>query len=91
MAGVGVRDPDAVRAPRSEDPRLKELCGEFEGIFLGILLKEGLSGSPSDDEEEDAGGRMLLESAIEHTARDMGREDGMGLGQALYESIRDRP
>ncbi len=71
----------------TEDRRLKALCNEFEGILLGVLLKEGLIAESMADEEESSSGVALLESAVEHAARDMGRQGVLRLGEMMYASL----
>jgi len=71
----------------TEDRRLKALCNEFEGILLGVLLKEGLIAESMADEEESSSGVALLESAVEHAAQDMGRQGVLRLGEMMYASL----
>ena len=95
------RDISSVRNPpvappagaARDDARLREVCGEFAGVLLGVLLKEGLTGHAlgGQDDQEAPGADMLLETAVEQTAREMGRSGAMGLSDMLYEQLTGGP
>ena len=78
--------------PRSklerEQLRLKEACQDFEGVFISILLKEGMKpGQNSDAESTVESGMMMQEFAIEQCAKEMGRNGTVGLADVLYEQL----
>jgi hypothetical protein len=75
------------------DERLREACGEFAGMLLGILLKEGLTphAMGGEDEPPAPGSEMMLEAAVEQTARAMGHSGAMGLRDMLYEQMAGGP
>ncbi len=77
----------AAREARGEDPALREACNGVEGMFLSILLKQGLQ---TDDPDEDVGfNGSLREFAIEQTANEIGESGGCGIADLLYETIRN--
>ncbi len=71
----------------AEDEQLKAVCNQFEGVLIGILLKESLASSSIDEDTESISGVTLLESAVEHAAMSMGRQGNLGLGKMLYASL----
>jgi hypothetical protein len=79
----------AAPQPAGQD-RVRELCGEFEGMLLGILLKEGLVPQQEADGEEAPGSGLMMESTVEQTARVLGLAGTVGLGEALYREISIR-
>ncbi|MBI3987069.1 MAG: hypothetical protein HY343_09125 [Lentisphaerae bacterium] len=67
---------------------LKQACADIEGIFLSILLKEGLQASPMKAEAETPGGHEQIQGyAIEQAARDLGQQGSFGIADALYEEL----
>lgn len=98
QAGQGSTGAVATRPGPAED-KLKRLCLEFESFFLNELLKRagvfGRSGSawdPSaggDGETAKAGGREYASMATETLAGEVARMGGLGLGDLLYDFLKD--
>ena len=82
-AATGPADPEKLR----EDKLLREACGEVEGMFMTILLKEGLK--PQLDENGEAAESMELfkDFAVEQVAQQLGRDGGMGIADMIYEQL----
>jgi len=66
--------------------KLREACAEFEGMLLGIILKQGLKGG-SLDADQQAGNDILTDFSAEQAARQMGQAGTFGIGRLLYEQI----
>lgn len=81
LAGPETATRTASRAAGS-DPRLDEACGEFEGMLLGYILKQGFKPG-LDDEEEEGSALLLTDFAAEQTARELGRAGTLGLADML--------
>ena len=82
-AAVEPVDPEKLRAAK----QLREACGEVEGMFMTILLKEGLK--PHLDENGEAAESMELfkDFAVEQVAQQLGRDGGMGIADMIYEQL----
>lgn len=75
--------PDAVQ---SVPPDLRTACAEFEGIFLAILLKDGMK--PSDDSDsESSSGSALQEFAMEQVARNLGESGSLGIARMMLQQL----
>jgi peptidoglycan hydrolase FlgJ len=70
----------------SPDP-LRDACRDFEGLMLGIVLKQGMATEPSEGEDF-AGRDVFKEFALEQVARELGRSEATGLARTLYEQLR---
>ncbi|MCU0595278.1 MAG: rod-binding protein [Desulfobacterota bacterium] len=73
-------------------PRLREVCAEFEALFLSHLLKTmrasmaegGLLGKSHQ-------GEVMGALVDEKIALDMAKKRGMGMGELLFETLRKSP
>jgi Rod binding domain-containing protein len=83
--------PTSDLPPRAGRRRRRDREGaarqEVEGVFMTLLLKQGLQ--PSLDAAEEAGGGYdkAQEFAIEQTARDLGRQGAFGISDLLYAQL----
>ena len=68
----------------AEQYKLKEACDGVEGLFLKILLKEGMRGML-----ENAGGHSAaaLGYALEQTADEVARNGDIGIADNIYEQL----
>lgn len=77
-----------------EHKKLRETCREFEAVMVSLLLKEGMAGaqeiSASPEDEEDSGTRTFKQFAYEQMSYCVGKTGMMGLGDHIYESMKDR-
>jgi Rod binding domain-containing protein len=86
----GGRDKEKITTAKentAEKRALKEACREFEGLLLGIILKEGLKREPIDEEQTTDGGDIFQEYAAEQAARDMGQNESFGIARMMYEQL----
>jgi len=83
--------PDAARPERAPDPtspaelaRLRAACRSFEGVFLGILFKEGLKLSePEEGQSAIEKNGLLQDYALEEMARYMGENESTGIARMM--------
>jgi len=71
-------------AASPEQQKLKEACDGVEGMFLQILLKEGMK-SMLDDSEGHSG--SALGYALEQTADEVARNGDTGIADNIYEQL----
>ncbi len=76
----------ANEAIKSGSNPTREACREFEGMMLGLILKQGLITSAEGNEEEQQGA-VLKEFAVEQMARELGKTENMGIAKMLYEQL----
>ncbi len=72
----------------AESRRLREACRQFEGLLLGIILKESLRDTFKDP-EEDAGVGMeqFRDFCVEQVANSMAESASLGIADQLYEQF----
>ncbi|MDD2236147.1 MAG: hypothetical protein PHP44_05460 [Kiritimatiellae bacterium] len=73
--------------PGAKPDQLREACEEAEGLFAGILLKEGLKPVLDEAGEGESHSGALLEFSIEEMAREMGRQGMLGIADQFYEQL----
>lgn len=76
--------------------KLRNACNDFEAVLTSTILKEGLNNAKEmgkvcgDDEEEDNAGSKYTEMANEQMAYFIGKQGILGVGDFLYNSLKDR-
>jgi len=76
--------------------KLKNACMEFEAVMVSMIMKEGLKGSEEmgkvsgSEEEADSGTRTFKEMAQEQMAYHVGKTGVLGIGELLYQKVKDR-
>ncbi len=83
------READDQRAMK--DDKLKKSCAEFEGVLLNYMFKSmkktvGGSGVTGNSYQKE----MYESIFFEEVAREVAREKGMGIGDALYRQLAGR-
>ena len=70
-----------------EKAALRTACEEVEGMFISLLLKEGLN--PALEGSQESGGvhDNIRQYAIEQSARDLGRQGSFGISEFLYDEL----
>jgi Rod binding domain-containing protein len=76
------------KSGNTADAQLKEACSRFEGLMIGMLLKQALKPGIID-EQESANGNGLRDFVIEEVARDLGRAESFGISKLLYQQIKE--
>ncbi len=84
-----INQPRAIRTEATgdvENNTLRESCKEFEGVLLGMILKDSLKTGMLD---EDASGSSdsMRDFAIEQTARAIGESEAIGISKMLYKQM----
>jgi peptidoglycan hydrolase FlgJ len=70
---------------------LKQLCQDFESIFINSLFQEMRKSIPDGGYlEHDLGKDIFQEMMDMEVAGEMSRKGGLGLGRLLYEQLRDK-
>lgn len=71
-----------------ERAEIRHVCRELEGVFVGMLLKQGMRPAFSgDDQDGSAGNEQMMDFAIEQTAAEIGRQGGFGIADMLYDEL----
>ena len=73
---------------KSSEPALKEACDAFEGMFMSMILKQGLK-TGLIHEEECRSSDTLRDYIIEEVAHELGRTETFGISKVLYEQVQE--
>ena len=79
-------EPAASREIAGQEDALWQACRGVEGMFISILLKQGLRTDSLNEEEAGFNG-SLREFAIEQTAGEIGQCGGCGIADMIYEQL----
>lgn len=73
-------------ATSSQDARLRGVCRDVEGVFLSLLMKEGLKGMiEGEDDMSHASG--MMENTVEQVANQMASTESLGIAKMLYQEV----
>lgn len=88
---TGQRRPEWTVPDDIESRRLREACQQFEGMLLGIILKESLR-ETFKDSEDDAGAAMeqFRDFCVEQVAHSLAESSSIGVADQLYEQFRQQ-
>lgn len=76
------------KAEKKEDLRLRDAAQQFEGLLLGIMLKESLRENLSEPEGDSAAGfDQFREFCVEQVASSLSESASMGIADQLYEQM----
>ena len=67
-----------------QDAKLKEACNAVEGMFLNILLKQGMQEMLDNAEGHSS---SALGYALEQTADEIAREGDVGIADNIYQQL----
>ncbi len=67
-----------------EELKLQEACDGVEGLFLRVLLKEGMQGMLENAEGHSA---SALGYALEQTADEIARSGDLGIADHIYDQL----
>jgi Rod binding domain-containing protein len=80
--------PVAVSPPTPESRRLREACQKFEGMLLGIMMKEALRETLSEPVGDAAPGMdSFRDFCIEQVAHTMAETSSLGISDQLYAEL----
>ena len=68
------------------DPKLRKACEAFEGLLLGMVLKQGMKPGFDDGSSSDANATMR-DFAVEQMARKLGEDGAFGIADLLYRQM----
>ena len=73
---------------KKEEMRMREACEQFEGLLLGIMLKEAMSQDASDTAGDAAAGfDQFREFCMEQVATSISKSSSTGIADQLYEQM----
>ena len=73
----------------AKDQALRHACQQFEGLLVGIMLKEALREEPTGGDEESGGHfEPFREFCTEQVAASLSESAALGIGDQLYEQMR---
>ena len=83
-------EPNKENIAHKNDPdTLKQLCQDFESIFINSLFQEMRKSIPHEGFfEHDMGMDIFQEIMDMEVAREMSRQGGLGLGRLLYSQLQ---
>ncbi len=82
-----MRDAACIKTAHSnESDGLRESCREFEGVLLGVILKESMK-TGMLDEDASSSSDSMRDLAIERTAHALGQSEALGISKMLYEQM----
>lgn len=76
---------------KQDDEALKQVCKDFESIFLSIMFKEMKKTVPEDGLIEKSTGTEIFEDMyIEELSKEVAnRDEGLGIADMLYKQFKD--
>jgi flagellar protein FlgJ len=80
---------EAAAQQTKADAKLSEACEKFEGLLMGMILKDSLASSQFSDNEEPGSG-LMKEFASEQLAQSLSKDGGIGLADMLYREMSTR-
>ncbi len=72
------------QAGLKEDRKLKEACDAIEGMFLKMMLKEGMQGTLENDAGHMA---SAMGYALEQTGEEIARNGDVGIANQIYDQL----
>lgn len=72
---------------KKDDPVLKSACEQFEGMLLGMVLKDGLKRGVLD-EEGDHSASILQDFGVEQMARSLSAGGQIGIADMMYQQMQ---
>lgn len=85
-----IRLPERASVNSSRDQRLKEVCTQFEAIFLNLLFQQMRETIPESDFLQRGLAHKIYEDRLyTHLAEKMAEGGGIGLARMLYRQLRE--
>ncbi|SHD76617.1 rod-binding protein [Schnuerera ultunensis] len=74
-----------------DDEALRQVCKEFESIFLSMMFKEMKKTIPEDGLIEKSTGREIFEDMhIDELSKEIANgDDGLGIAEMLYQQFKN--
>ncbi len=74
-------------AAKGDDSELKEVCHEFESLFISMLYKQMKSTVPKSDYLESDTASDIYNSMLDDQLCEVSSERGIGLGDMMYKQL----
>ena len=80
------------REMQKADQDLRRASKEFEGIFAKMMIKQGFKTARNlnDEEDGDHGSEQFMDMAYDQMADHIANNVGLGLGDVIYESSKQK-
>lgn len=80
------------REMQNADQELRKVSKEFEGIFAKMMIKQGFKSARdlNDEEDGDHGSEQFMDMAYDQMADHIANNVGLGLGDVIYESLKQK-
>lgn len=73
-----------------QDAQLREMCQDFESVFVSYLLKSMRKTIPNSDLDNNSFSKDVYTSMMdEEIARNVAKGPGIGLAEVLYRQFKD--
>lgn len=74
-------------AEKGDDAELKQVCKEFEGIFISMMYKQMRSTVPKSDYLQSDSATEIFNSMLDDELCNAASQRGIGLGDMLYKQM----
>jgi flagellar protein FlgJ len=74
-------------AESGDDAKLKQVCKEFEGIFINMMYKQMKATVPKSDYLQSDSASELYNSMLDDQLCNVAAQRGMGLGDMMYKQM----
>ncbi|OPX43802.1 peptidoglycan hydrolase FlgJ [Ruminiclostridium hungatei] len=74
-------------AQKGDDAQLKQVCKEFEGIFLNMMYKQMKATVPKSDYLQSDYGTEMYDTMMDETLVEVMSQKGIGLGDYMYKQL----
>ncbi|MGM0452568.1 MAG: rod-binding protein [Thermodesulfobacteriota bacterium] len=92
MAAPSGADKKNESAGSDNAAELKQVCQDFEAVFINTLFKEMRSTVPDEGYLGDGPGKEVFQEMMDsEVSRQVARQGGLGLGRQLYQQFQAKP
>ncbi len=74
-------------AEKGDDSELKQVCKEFEGIFISMMFKQMRATVPESDYLKSDSATEMFNSMLDDKLCDVASQRGIGLGDMMYKQM----
>ena len=77
---------------KKKDLELKQVTKEFEAMLVKTMVKQGFKSARNlgDDSDSDHGSKQFMDMAYDQMAEHMAKNVGLGISDAIYESLKQK-
>ena len=69
------------------DAAIEDACRQVEGFFIGLLMKQSFKAQLDSANSEAGNSGVMLETAIEKMAQEIGDQGGFGFADTFYKQL----